>query len=1578
MWGLGQVSEGVEKLDFTGLGRTFIGISLALLIMVGVIKLAGNLKIGEIIKGTLAIGLVGGLFVALTKVCTDIKDNSVISGIGGSILKISMAIVLIVGVIKLVNTISPAEAIYGGLVIAAIGTMFYYFTKAMGTITDNAFLLTNMGSIATMLLSFAGAMLIISAAMRILAAMSVGELAKAGVTVAAVAALCAGLIAVSNLSGEHAHKAGLMLIEFGVSLLIIAAVVLLLREICKNSEGLGTALGVITWLGAIFAGLIAVTHLAKGAEDIKTTLITLTVAIGILAVAIVALSMLDRKDVATAGAALGGVVAMFALLVKATSTITGTNKELFKAVGTIVILSMVVVGLGLMIGYLAKLDPESVLGTAKALSVLLLSLSASTWLLGHTKGLTPTDLASAITCIGALSIFCGFLATMLRDIQLVNPEKAIPTAIAIGILLLALSASFKIISSGSGANILTFDDVAAAVVIITTLSVAILAIAGVIKLLENVKPANAIGAAIAVGTLLLALSVSFGMITGAANTSILTVDDLIGITAVMLVMVVTIGAIAAVIKALEKVNPVNAIGNAIALGILILALSVAILPLTAAGTFGYSAVKGALALTAMAIPLATFAYAMSKIKPISQGVANSLPTLVDVMFAMTSLMAPLVLIGKIANGKDMALGILALAAMGAPLLVFGLTIEQIPDVGYKAHSIKTLTDLMYAMTSLLVPVGIIGAIVASNPLIAGTGVVLGILALTAMVVPLATFAEEINKWPSNMANKMPVIEALTNILDKMVNLLIKASLVSPLALGGLLAIEGIIATVVAFGGLAIAVGALMDEMRKNGIDAFIDTGIDVLEKLSEGIGRVLGGMVTGFGDKVLGQMPYYGEQLSKFIENAGGFITGLQDVGANNTLATGAKNIADAVVKLVSAEFISSYMEVMSLGTYSLSDLGTELSNFIDKAKPFFDTVGNIDSSAITGAKTIADTIQALSVASLTQVITDFFSYKPTDWAEFGEKLANFGSAMGGFNESIKGMTFDQAALDAVKTMTGIMVDLQQSLDPIGGVVSFFCGEHDLGNFGDQISDFGAGIKAFSDSVKGGLDLKGMEDAAGIGTTMSELQNSIDPVLGLVEAFTGSSDLRLFGAQISSYAESLKTACNAFKDENGNMTLDTAGIDKAKEVGVALAELQKAIPTDKLFDGKSNLADFGNDIQSFGYYLKAYSNYLTDVSTEKMSLSTEWAKDLVSVARSVASIDTESLGNISKIKELGEAIKDFASSMTETAEKGFDASGMASSIISSISTAFDGSTEKLKNIGSDIMSSLVSGIKVVDSSVSDKTAKVVAAIIKGLKADKDDFKTLGKDFIKELTKGLNDTVEKGKLISTAKAVVSNAAGINGIKQQSIYDLYKAAGKYCVQGFAEGINKNSYIAKNAATNMAKSVARAVNSALQIMSPSRVFMKTGKYVVEGLAKGISINTKTAVNSSVDMADSVAGGFSKAISRVSDLLNGNMEAQPTIRPVLDLSDVESGAATIGSMFGNPSVGVMTNLGSINTMMNRRNQNGINDDVVEAINNLGSLLGMTGGNSYTINGITYDDGSAVSDAVNALIRATRIEGRA
>jgi hypothetical protein len=83
------------------------------------------------------------------------------------------------------------------------------------------------------------------------------------------------------------------------------------------------------------------------------------------------------------------------------------------------------------------------------------------------------------------------------------------------------------------------------------------------------------------------------------------------------------------------------------------------------------------------------------------------------------------------------------------------------------------------------------------------------------------------------------------------------------------------------------------------------------------------------------------------------------------------------------------------------------------------------------------------------------------------------------------------------------------------------------------------------------------------------------------------------------------------------------------------------------------------------------------------------------------------------------------------------------------------------------------------------------------------------------------------------------------------------------------------------------------------------------------------------------------------------------------------------IGSMLGGGSVGVMANVGAISAMMNQRSQNGANADVVSAIDKLNKKMDNMGNTSYNINGVTYDDGSNISEAVKTIVRAARIERR-
>ena len=128
---------------------------------------------------------------------------------------------------------------------------------------------------------------------------------------------------------------------------------------------------------------------------------------------------------------------------------------------------------------------------------------------------------------------------------------------------------------------------------------------------------------------------------------------------------------------------------------------------------------------------------------------------------------------------------------------------------------------------------------------------------------------------------------------------------------------------------------------------------------------------------------------------------------------------------------------------------------------------------------------------------------------------------------------------------------------------------------------------------------------------------------------------------------------------------------------------------------------------------------------------------------------------------------------------------------------------------------------------------------------------------------------------------------------------------------------------------------------------------------------------------LGETAVDSITATVSRIADAIDSDIDAQPTIRPVLDLSDVRAGASSIGGMFNtNPSVGVLSNVRAISSMMNG-NQNGGNDDVISAIKDLGNKMSGKSGDTYQINGITYDDDSNVSDAVATLVRAVRVERR-
>ena len=377
---------------------------------------------------------------------------------------------------------------------------------------------------------------------------------------------------------------------------------------------------------------------------------------------------------------------------------------------------------------------------------------------------------------------------------------------------------------------------------------------------------------------------------------------------------------------------------------------------------------------------------------------------------------------------------------------------------------------------------------------------------------------------------------------------------------------------------------------------------------------------------------------------------------------------------------------------------------------------------------------------------------------------------------------------------------------------------------------------------------------------------------------------------------------------------------------------------------------FHLSIQPIGDKLNAYSVSVSGINISAISNSITAANRLRSLINSLAGLNT------SGVESFKAAIESLGSIQ-----------------VNNIATVFDQASVQLVNIGAKTIDSIANGMKSRQSYLIGIASSLMNTLINNMKKSTTSFRNTAIALMTEFISGISS--KKTYVINAAREPITSALS----EILGYYSSFHSAGSYLVDGFADGISANAFRAEAEAVAMAEAALQAARAALGVASPSKEFYKIGDYAGQGFINALSDYDSISYDSSYDMADYARRGLSDAISKIQDVMNSDMDAQPTIRPVLDLSDVRSGAATIGSLFsGGNSIGVMANVGSIGSMMNRNNQNGTNRDVVSAIEDLKKDLKNVGGTSYSINGITYDDGSAVSRAIQEIVRAANIERRA
>lgn len=328
-------------------------------------------------------------------------------------------------------------------------------------------------------------------------------------------------------------------------------------------------------------------------------------------------------------------------------------------------------------------------------------------------------------------------------------------------------------------------------------------------------------------------------------------------------------------------------------------------------------------------------------------------------------------------------------------------------------------------------------------------------------------------------------------------------------------------------------------------------------------------------------------------------------------------------------------------------------------------------------------------------------------------------------------------------------------------------------------------------------------------------------------------------------------------------------------------------------------------------------------------------------------------------------------------------SGIGSGIGKAATTVSQGVSRAASNIGSHVGKFISGGAKLVAGlarGIAGAVGRVLSAIasligraVSAIASAVGRFLSAGRNLISSMARGITSGV--GACISAVRSIISRIASTVASGASKLV----SAGKNLIAGLGRGIISGASSVISSAKNVANRVVSNVKGFFKIKSPSRVFMGIGKFLDLGLAKGIKKFANVVDEPTKNLANRAISKVSNTISKVAEVLNNDVDPNPTITPVIDLEKIKQGSKTIGQLLAaNDGIELSTDIsGGITKSIGSIQNGNPTQEIVDAINDLRDSMPQPSGDTYQIDGVTYDDGTNVSTAVKTLVRAAKIERR-
>ncbi len=195
---------------------------------------------------------------------------------------------------------------------------------------------------------------------------------------------------------------------------------------------------------------------------------------------------------------------------------------------------------------------------------------------------------------------------------------------------------------------------------------------------------------------------------------------------------------------------------------------------------------------------------------------------------------------------------------------------------------------------------------------------------------------------------------------------------------------------------------------------------------------------------------------------------------------------------------------------------------------------------------------------------------------------------------------------------------------------------------------------------------------------------------------------------------------------------------------------------------------------------------------------------------------------------------------------------------------------------------------------------------------------------------LDDTLvqSKDKLSTSTKLLATMiVVGFVVTLAASSGQLYNAGynvGDNIIQGMKDGLQNGSSSLNRVATQVAENALAASKDALGVHSPSTEYEDVGMFSILGWVRGLLKNSDKAEDAAASVGQNSILALRNSLSGISDLVAQNLDLNPTITPVLDLTSVNRDAALIGSALGSTGISVASSYSQATDVSSENNGEG------------------------------------------------------